>query len=31
MYTEKYCACIWTSLGKFRYEGYENVYMYANY
>ena len=21
-YTDKYCACIWTSLGEFRYERY---------
>ena len=24
-YTDEYCACIWTSLGEFRYEQYECI------
>ena len=27
MYTDAYCACIWMSLGEFRYERYESVYV----
>ena len=27
MYTDEYRACIWTSLGEFRYERYESVYV----
>ena len=27
MYTDEYCACIWTSLGEFGYEQYESVYV----
>ena len=26
-YTDEYRACIWTSLGEFRYERYESVYV----
>ena len=26
-YTDEYHACIWTSLGEFRYERYESVYV----
>ena len=26
-YTDEYHACIWTSLGKFRYERYESAYV----
>ena len=26
-YTDKYRACIWMSLGEFRYERYESVYV----
>ena len=26
-YTDEYRVCIWTSLGEFRYERYESVYV----
>ena len=26
-YTDEYRACIWTSLGEFRYERYESLYV----
>ena len=26
-YTDEYRACIWTSIGEFRYERYESVYV----
>ena len=26
-YTDEYRACSWTSLGEFRYERYESVYV----